>query len=299
MSSSSNFLENLYKTAPVGLCYFDREFRFAYVNDWLLDILQRPASEILGKKFADLVPEIAHQIEPQLHEMVETRKPLLNLETTGSVPPDIHKIRTFLANHYPIFSKTGEFEGISVVVQDVTERKKAEEAYKKSEEKFRALAEQSPNMIFINANGRVVYANQRCEEIIGYSHEEFYAPDFNFKTLISSRHLEKVEANFRKHMEGREVEPYEYDIVTKDGKILPTIITTKLINYEKGKAILGIVTDITEYKAAQGAVIKAKEELEGKVEERTSDLVKTNQELEEALKQRKEAEEALRASEEK
>jgi len=44
---------------------------------------------------------------------------------------------------------------------------KDEEALRESEKKFRALAEQSPNMIFINKKGRVVYANQKCEEIMG------------------------------------------------------------------------------------------------------------------------------------
>ena len=41
----------------------------------------------------------------------------------------------------------------------------------KAKEKFRNLAEQSPNMIFINKRGRVVYANKKCEEITGYSKE--------------------------------------------------------------------------------------------------------------------------------
>ena len=50
-------------------------------------------------------------------------------------------------------------------------------AQKESEEKFLTLAEQSPNMIFINKRGRVVYANKKCEEVMGYKREEFYAPD--------------------------------------------------------------------------------------------------------------------------
>ena len=46
---------------------------------------------------------------------------------------------------------------------DVTERKMTEEALKESEEKFRNLAEWSPNMIFINRRGKIVYANHRCD----------------------------------------------------------------------------------------------------------------------------------------
>ena len=51
---------------------------------------------------------------------------------------------------------------VAGVAEDVTERKQTEEALRESEEKFRSLAEQSPNMIFINKKGKVVYANKNC-----------------------------------------------------------------------------------------------------------------------------------------
>ena len=63
---------------------------------------------------------------------------------------------------------------------EIVERRLAEQVLRESEEKFRNLAEQSPNMIFINRGGRVVYANRRCEELMGYTREEFYAPGFDF-----------------------------------------------------------------------------------------------------------------------
>jgi PAS domain-containing protein len=75
---------------------------------------------------------------------------------------------------------------------EIAERRVAEQVLRESEEKFRNLAEQSPNMIFINRGGRVVYANRRCEELMGYSREEFYSPDFDFRDLISPEHREMV-----------------------------------------------------------------------------------------------------------
>ena len=49
----------------------------------------------------------------------------------------------------------------------------------KSEYDFQTFTEQSPNMIFINQGGRVVYVNKRCVEAMGYSRDEFYAPEFD------------------------------------------------------------------------------------------------------------------------
>ncbi len=60
-----------------------------------------------------------------------------------------------------------------------------------------------------------------------------------------------VEENLRRHLRGEEVPPSEYQLVTRDGRVLYGIHTTKLIEYEGERAILGIVTDITERKQTE------------------------------------------------
>lgn len=137
------------------------------------------------------------------------------------------------------------------------ERKRTEEALRESEKKFKTLAEYSPNMIFINKNGRVVYANKKCEEIMEYQKDEFYSPDFNFLTLIVPEHRETVITSFSKHIKGEEIEPYEYALVTKNGKRIDGIITTRLIDYEGERAILGVITDITDRKHAEETLMKS------------------------------------------
>ncbi|MEJ2220605.1 MAG: PAS domain S-box protein [Desulfobacterales bacterium] len=116
---------------------------------------------------------------------------------------------------------------------------------------FKTFAEQSPNMIFINKGGRVVYANKRCVEVMGYSREEFYAPDFDFMTLIGPESVELIRSNFKQHMAGKDIEPYEYALLNKKGEKIDAIITTRLVDYADGKAILGIITDITERKRVE------------------------------------------------
>jgi len=147
-----------------------------------------------------------------------------------------------------------EYKGkpaIQGILLDITQRKQTENALHESEEKFRMLAEQSPNMIFINKGGKVVYANKRCEEMMGYTRKEFYSPDFDFHNLIAPESRGIIESAFAAHMSGKEVEPYEYTLLTKEGNSIEAIITSKLIDYGEDKAILGIITDITERKKVE------------------------------------------------
>ena len=114
-------------------------------------------------------------------------------------------------------------------------------------------------MIFINSRGKVVYANKRCEELMGYTREEFYEPDFEFLTLIEPDSQEAVREAFAAHSSGEEVEPYEYTLVTKGGEHVEAIITTKLMPYEGEQAILGIVTDVTARKRTLEALRESEE----------------------------------------
>ncbi len=160
----------------------------------------------------------------------------------------------------------------SIIVTDISERKKIEADLRESEEKFRILAEESPNMIFINQGGRVLYANKKSEEVVGYSREEFYSPTFNFLSLSPPEYVEAVKLSWAKHLKGEDIPPYEYVLVTKKGNRINAIISTKLINFKGKKAIMGIVTDITERKQTEDKLEDYKKNLERLVEERTKQL---------------------------
>ena len=116
---------------------------------------------------------------------------------------------------------------------------------------LRTIAEHSPNMIFVNQLGRIIYVNKRCREIMGYTPAEFLSPGFNFRSLTAPESRPLITQAFSRHQQGKEVEPYEYVIVTKAGRRLDAIITTKLVSVGNKPAILGMITDITARKQAE------------------------------------------------
>jgi two-component system, sensor histidine kinase and response regulator len=144
----------------------------------------------------------------------------------------------------------------------ISRRKKSEQELKESEEKFRNLAEQSPNIIFIYQKGRVVYTNEKYEQISGFKREVIYAQNFDCTRLVSPEHLPLLKTNFRKHLRGNEVAPFEFVMVTQEGNRIDAILTSKLIEYDGEPAILGIVTDITERKCVEKALLEAKKQAE-------------------------------------
>jgi PAS domain S-box-containing protein len=121
----------------------------------------------------------------------------------------------------------------------------------KSDRTYRILAEKSPNMVFINIGGRIVYANNKCVQIMGYPKDILYSRDFDFISLIAPESRALVSENLKKHMDGEEVPPYEYKLLTSRGKEIIGLHSTKLINFGGKKGILGIITDITELRTAE------------------------------------------------
>ena len=174
---------------------------------------------------------------------------------------ELHKLNRSLEDR--VKKRTKELEKINdLLKKEISDREKIEFALRESEEKFKNLAEKSPNMIYINIKGRIVFVNEVCEQIMGYTKEEFYSPSFNFLDLIAPESKDKVKESFKKHLEGEELPPYEYAIQTKSGNILSGIHTTKLIKFDGEVAILGIITDITKWKKIQEETKQIKENLQ-------------------------------------
>lgn len=248
--------------AGVMILVIDADQKVKLINQKGCEILGYDECDIIGKNWVEnFVPQ---RVCDQLSFTAETlsagdAEVFENFESPVLTSSGEERI---IAWHNSVLR---DKDGIAVAAlcsgADITERKRAEEALRESEEKFRSLAEQSPNMIFINKNGKIVYANKKCEEVMGYSREELCSPDFDFRTLITPESLSLVKHNLTRHMRGEEIPPYDYSIMKKNGTIIEAINTSKLIQYEGQTAILGIVTDITERKKAEQALRESEERL--------------------------------------
>ncbi len=114
--------ERLYAIAPVGLCYFDTDLRFVYINEWLAHINGLSVKAHLGKTIDELLKDVAAGVVPQLRQVLQTGEPIIEGEVEAETPAHPGESRHYLHNYYPDKGEDGTVVGVSCVVQDITER---------------------------------------------------------------------------------------------------------------------------------------------------------------------------------
>jgi len=164
--------------------------------------------------------------------------------------------------------------GFHVVARDITERRTAAEALRKSEEKFRLLVENAGDIIFeADINGSILFVNPAGERIIGYSHEEFMGK-FYLDFIRPDIQEENSMAVLRQRKEKIPSSYYEIPIVRKDGSDLWIGEQIQLI-FDNQRNVTGyqvIARDITERKRAEDALRESEEKYRHLVEN-ASDII--------------------------
>ena len=166
-------VETVYASAPVGLCFLDRELRFVMINDHLANINALPAADHIGRTLPELFGELGAGFEQAYQRVRETRRPLRDIETSAALPSAPGTIRTWLSSYYPVFGAARELVGINAVVTEITERKLQEEQNRDNEEMFRVLFEASGDAQALLAyNANFISANAAAAALFGYDSVE-------------------------------------------------------------------------------------------------------------------------------
>ncbi len=122
LPNSANDLEKLYINAPVGLCYFDTDLRFRYINEWLARIHGFPVDAHLGKTIEEVIPDVAACVVPRLRQVLQTGEPIVEGTVEAETPAHPGESRHYRHNSYPDKREDGTVVGVSCVVHDITER---------------------------------------------------------------------------------------------------------------------------------------------------------------------------------
>lgn len=140
LSEQSDEIERLFAFAPVGLCYYDTDLKYRYLNKWLARINGVQVEACLGKTLEEVVPILAATVAPRLRKVVETGEAIIDVEIKAETLAHPGEPRHFRNSYYPDKSEDGTVIGVCCVVQDITAQKVAELELVKRTEQLEHLA---------------------------------------------------------------------------------------------------------------------------------------------------------------
>jgi PAS domain S-box-containing protein len=144
----------------------------------------------------------------------------------------------------------GHFVGGLLVITDITERVRMEQALRESEERYRTLFEQANDAIFLEASDdRIIDANHRARELLGYTRDELLK--MKVADLQPPSLGRPAGRALRNELERPGAPPYETTNLHRDGTWIPVEVSTSHIAREEGGLTLAIVRDIRERKRAE------------------------------------------------
>ncbi len=237
--------EELFEGANELVVITDREGQIKRINRKTSEVSGYSEKELKGQS----VLKFAHPEDRE--EYIEFWEEILEGEEVTKTIRGVDKggnVFWLKAGGRPV-REDGEIVELQYSAQDITERKRAEEALKESEQRFRSVVENSHDGILIaNDDYEFVYVNDRFCEILGYSEEELIGEDF--RQFMDKESRELVADRYKRRQRGEEIPPrYEFNVIRKDGEKRVVEISSTTIEKSEGETFtVAQILDITESK---------------------------------------------------
>ncbi len=247
--------ESVAENAPFGMVMIARDGKFIYVNRKFVKLFGYDPDEIPDGRtwFRKAFPDKAYR-----SEVISAWIGDLERSGPGEQRPRIFSVTCKdgaerVVHFRPVQLESGEH---LMTCEDITERKKAEETIRESEERYRSLFEQSTDAIFIvGPDGKIVDANPPCTELFGAAEEELVGADirqFYWNPADRQAILEQVDR------EGS-IRGYEWLVKRKDGSQRVCLLNSSVWRDERGEKLgdLSIARDITESRQLEEQLLRA------------------------------------------
>ena len=262
-------LRLLFETSVLGIVYHDSEDRIIMANAAIRQLLGMGAKELLGKT----VPELGLTLEREdgtpfpddeipCTVAMRTGREIRNVVLKATNQKSSQH-RWLSINSVPLYRAGADRPyQVYATCEDITERKRAEEALRASEAKFRWLFESNLIAIFFwNRDGKITEANQAFCDLIGYTPGECQAGRLNWLDSTPPEFFPKDFAAVEEIVANGVCRPYQKEFFNRqDGHRVPVLCAgAKMLG--TGSEGMGFAIDLTELKRAEKAMLESERTL--------------------------------------
>jgi PAS domain S-box-containing protein len=243
--------QQILNAVPALIFAKDTENRIISANKAYVEVTGLKLDEIIGKNVFDIIPNqnLAAEYYKDDLEVIQTGLPKRNIIE----PMLTDESKWFITDKIPFRDAKGKIKGVIGFSVDITERKNAEDALVRSEQKFRMLFDTSPEAIVISdLKGRFISVNKAFSELLGYSCDEAMALSFRDITpdwLVDSE-MDYYRDN---HFQAQSAIDIEKAYISKSGEMIPVSVNYWLIYDEVGAPfrLSAYVKDLSVNKKAE------------------------------------------------
>ena len=262
LRKSEGRYRDIFENAGEGILQTTPECKVITANPALARMIGFDSSAELIRTFNDISREV--YVDPIRREELKRL-----LEEHGFVHGFEHQIfrkdgtRIWVTvNARAVRDERGNILYYEGTVQDTNERKRAEDALRESEGRYRELFENAKDAIYVqDLAGVFTSVNRAAEKLVGYDRSEIIGKHFD--QFVAPEYMALVRSQLAKKLADREQTAYEVEAIARDGRRVPIELSSSLI-FKNGVAIgiQGIARDITERKRAEYDLRQQKEFLQ-------------------------------------
>ncbi len=244
----SSILEEMDET------YFETDLRgrYTFVNDAICRNTGYSREQLIGADYR--ITTFAEDVDKTFkvfNEMYRTGEPVRGLRNRYIAKGG--EVRWVALSAFPIRNEKGEIIGFRGVGEDITERVKAEEALRKSEERYRTLLEEMDEAYYeVDLRGNFTFCNDALCRLLGYSREELMG--LNYRAYTPKEDWDNVYRAYNSvYRTGTTLRWYPMTQLTKDGRKIFVENSVLPLRDEKGEIIgfRGLSRDVTERKVLE------------------------------------------------
>src|ERR1035437_9945171 len=249
LAESESRYRQLFENANDIIYVHDLDGNYISINHAAQRIFGITQAEALSMNMSEIVA-------PEYLDLVKRK---LSKKLTGSTPQTAYDVecvkkdgtRVALEVNSSVIVKNGVPVAIQGIARDITERKQAEAALRKSEERYRDLFEKANDLIYTHdLNGNFTSLNRAGELITGYTREE--ALEMNIGQVVAPEFIDAAKTMTAKKLAGDGPRTYELEIISKQGNRVTLELSTRIVVVDGWPfGVQGIARDITERRQAE------------------------------------------------